>query len=79
MLGSRIAVIVACVLLATSAVAQEGVRAEAEQSLRNAGITLEIPEDATEEQLATVIALLEGSSENASQLEPQIKEMLGME
>lgn len=68
----------AVALLATTAFAQSQIRAEAENALRNAGVSMEIPEDATEEQLTEIVAL-SNSHDNPTQLEDEVKKMFGME
>ncbi|MFD0981850.1 MULTISPECIES: hypothetical protein [Tropicimonas] len=66
-------------LLAMSAFAQGGLHAQAQGELESAGVNVEIPADATEEQLGQIIALSGQHEGNPSQLEMEVKKVLGME
>ena len=68
----------ASTLLAVPVLAQE-MRSEVESALQNAGVMVEIPEDATDEQLTQVLALTNAGNLNGSQLEFEVKKALGME
>ena len=79
MLRSLIPAVAASVLFTTSAAAQDMLREQAEPLLLGAGIEIALPEDATDEQLTLVIALLQGPDGKAATVEPQVTDLLGME
>ncbi len=68
----------ASIIVAVAAYAQSQAHQEAQSLLERAGVQLEIPADATDDQLSQIIAVAQnpGSPEH---LEFEVKKILGME
>lgn len=74
----KIATFAVAALIAGTAFAQEN-RDIAQDALRTAGIEIEIPESATDEQINQILAIMGTGSTPAADKEAQVKEILGME
>jgi hypothetical protein len=65
-------------LLAGAAFAQSGTREEAQMLLTQSNVDITIPEDATDEQVAQIVAAAQGSDQKTEELTMQVKKILGM-
>jgi hypothetical protein len=67
-------------LLAIPAFAQEAeLPSEVEALLRSNGVEVTVPADATNEQLATILAMLNTNSDmNGSEMKAEVEKILGM-